>query len=227
MMTQVIGLISGTSVDGIDAALVEICGTDVDLKVKLLSGATYPYPAALREQILEVCGGAPLSMAELAQLDDAIALEFAQAAQKIQTGDTPAELIGSHGQTVYHRPRELKVERLNVESSNQQPSNLQPSNLQPPNLQNSNLQHSNLQPSNLQPSNLQPSNLQPSNLQPSNLQPSNLQPATSLPPVTLSFEVEDTGPGIAPDELDTLFDAFVQTESGRKSQEGTGLGLAS
>ena len=175
MMTQVIGLISGTSVDGIDAALVEICGTDVDLKVKLLSGATYPYPAALREQILEVCGGAPLSMAELAQLDDAIALEFAQAAQKIQTGDTPAELIGSHGQTVYHRPRELKVERLNVESSN-----LQPSNLQPPNLQPSNLQPPNLQPSNLQPSNLQPSNLQPSNLQPSNLQPSNLQPSTLL-----------------------------------------------
>src|SRR5919199_5014013 len=139
MMTQVIGLISGTSVDGIDAALVEICGTDVDLKVKLLSGATYPYPAALREQILEVCGGAPLSMAELAQLDDAIALEFAQAAQKIQTGDTPAELIGSHGQTVYHRPRELKVERLNVESSNLQPPNLQPSNLQPPNLEPSTL----------------------------------------------------------------------------------------
>jgi PAS domain S-box-containing protein len=62
--------------------------------------------------------------------------------------------------------------------------------------------------------------------QSSNLQPSNLQPATSLQPVTLTFEVEDTGPGIAPDELDTLFDAFVQTESGRKSQEGTGLGLA-
>jgi PAS domain S-box-containing protein len=42
----------------------------------------------------------------------------------------------------------------------------------------------------------------------------------------LHFEVEDTGPGIAPDELETLFDAFVQTETGRKSQEGTGLGLA-
>ncbi|NEQ20458.1 MAG: anhydro-N-acetylmuramic acid kinase [Microcoleus sp. SIO2G3] len=103
-MTRVIGLISGTSVDGIDAALVEITGTDIDLNVQLLAGATYPYPTALREQILEVCGGASLSMAELAQLDDAIALQFAQAAQEIQTGDTPAELIGSHGQTVYHRP---------------------------------------------------------------------------------------------------------------------------
>ncbi|MGB0387328.1 MAG: ATP-binding protein, partial [Ardenticatenaceae bacterium] len=41
----------------------------------------------------------------------------------------------------------------------------------------------------------------------------------------LTFEVEDSGVGIAPDELDTLFEAFVQTESGRQSQEGTGLGL--
>ncbi len=39
------------------------------------------------------------------------------------------------------------------------------------------------------------------------------------------FEVEDTGSGIAPDELDTLFEAFVQTTSGKQAQEGTGLGL--
>ena len=44
-------------------------------------------------------------------------------------------------------------------------------------------------------------------------------------PVTLIFEVEDTGVGIAPEELDSLFEPFVQTESGRKSKEGTGLGL--
>ncbi|HBL60460.1 MAG TPA: hybrid sensor histidine kinase/response regulator, partial [Cyanobacteria bacterium UBA8803] len=41
----------------------------------------------------------------------------------------------------------------------------------------------------------------------------------------LYFEVEDTGPGIAPQEINNLFDAFVQTETGRKSAEGTGLGL--
>ncbi|MBD2179759.1 response regulator [Planktothrix sp. FACHB-1355] len=41
----------------------------------------------------------------------------------------------------------------------------------------------------------------------------------------LLFEVEDTGPGIAPHELDTLFDPFVQTETGRNSEQGTGLGL--
>ena len=42
----------------------------------------------------------------------------------------------------------------------------------------------------------------------------------------LCFEIEDTGVGIAPDELAILFNAFAQTESGRQSQQGTGLGLA-
>jgi signal transduction histidine kinase/DNA-binding response OmpR family regulator len=48
----------------------------------------------------------------------------------------------------------------------------------------------------------------------------------SLPSHRLCFEVEDTGVGIASDELAILFNAFVQTESGRQSQQGTGLGLA-
>ena len=103
-MTRVVGLISGTSVDGIDAALIDVAGTETDLKVELLAGETYPYPTSLRKQILAVCGGAAISMAELAELDDAIALAFAQAAQNIQIGHTPAQLIGSHGQTIYHRP---------------------------------------------------------------------------------------------------------------------------
>jgi signal transduction histidine kinase/DNA-binding response OmpR family regulator len=41
----------------------------------------------------------------------------------------------------------------------------------------------------------------------------------------LLFEIEDTGAGIAPEEIDILFQAFTQTETGRQSQEGTGLGL--
>ncbi len=44
--------------------------------------------------------------------------------------------------------------------------------------------------------------------------------------VNLQFSISDTGPGIASEELNTLFKAFVQTETGRQSQEGTGLGLA-
>ncbi|MEG4232945.1 anhydro-N-acetylmuramic acid kinase [Microcoleus sp. Pol11C3] len=103
-MTRVIGLISGTSVDGIDAALVDVVGSQTDLKVQLLAGKTFSYPANLRSQILSVCSGSALSMAELAELDDAIAQEFATAALTIQAEYDKSELIGSHGQTVYHRP---------------------------------------------------------------------------------------------------------------------------
>ena len=101
---RVIGLMSGTSVDGIDAALVEINGTTLDLRVELLAGATYPYPENLRSQILAVCGGAQLSMLELAELDDAIATCFGRAAISIRSGQAPAQLVGAHGQTVFHRP---------------------------------------------------------------------------------------------------------------------------
>jgi PAS domain S-box-containing protein len=48
----------------------------------------------------------------------------------------------------------------------------------------------------------------------------------SLQPSSLTFEIEDTGPGITSNDLEHLFDPFVQTETGRRSQEGTGLGLA-
>jgi CheY-like chemotaxis protein/anti-sigma regulatory factor (Ser/Thr protein kinase) len=42
----------------------------------------------------------------------------------------------------------------------------------------------------------------------------------------LQIQVEDTGPGIPPDDLESIFDPFVQTESGQRNQEGTGLGLS-
>ncbi|MDM8549742.1 response regulator [Desulfobacterales bacterium HSG2] len=51
------------------------------------------------------------------------------------------------------------------------------------------------------------------------------QPTTDNRQQTILFEVEDTGPGIAAEELDDMFEAFVQTKVGRESQEGTGLGL--
>ncbi|NES04428.1 MAG: anhydro-N-acetylmuramic acid kinase, partial [Okeania sp. SIO2F4] len=109
-MTKVIGLISGTSVDGIDVALVDVAGGQTNLQVELLAASTYPYPENLRSQILDVCGGASLSMAELAELNDAIAQEFATAALTIQQKyDIKAQLIGSHGQTVYHRPPSQKL----------------------------------------------------------------------------------------------------------------------
>lgn len=106
-MVRVIGSISGTSVDGIDVALVDAIGSQTDLQVEFIGGKTFSYPAGLRSQILSVCAGASLSIAELVDLDDAIAREFATAALTIQAEYGKAELIGSHGQTVYHRPAQF------------------------------------------------------------------------------------------------------------------------
>ncbi|WP_318729159.1 response regulator [Roseofilum sp. Guam] len=52
------------------------------------------------------------------------------------------------------------------------------------------------------------------------------QSATNNQAITVHFEIEDTGPGIAPEELDQLFEAFSQTASGKYAQEGTSLGLS-
>ncbi|MEM6500699.1 MAG: anhydro-N-acetylmuramic acid kinase [Cyanobacteria bacterium P01_C01_bin.89] len=108
---KVVGLISGTSVDGIDAAFVEIKGGSIDLSVKAIAGHTFPYPPELRDRILGVCAGEALSFQDAAALDDGIATEFAKAALSIQ-GKHSADLIGSHGQTVFHRPPQL-ADRLN------------------------------------------------------------------------------------------------------------------
>ncbi|AFY61447.1 anhydro-N-acetylmuramic acid kinase [Synechococcus sp. PCC 6312] len=104
---RVIGLMSGTSVDGIDAVVVDLHGAAQDLTIKVQASATYGYSESLREKILGVCAGDALSIADLASLDDQIAQAFAQAARQIQSqlGDQqPIDLISSHGQTVFHRP---------------------------------------------------------------------------------------------------------------------------
>ena len=101
---RIIGLISGTSVDGVDSVIADIEGEGYDLTVTVLGGQTVAYQPTLRQQILDVCGGARLSLADLATLDDAIAHSFAQAAQTLMAAHGPADLIASHGQTVFHRP---------------------------------------------------------------------------------------------------------------------------
>jgi anhydro-N-acetylmuramic acid kinase len=104
-MQRIIGLMSGTSVDGIDAVLVDISGTERDLSMHLIASETYAYPLGLRQRILDTCAGTALSVEALSQLDDEIAQSFAQAAIAIQSGHAPqATLIGSHGQTVFHCP---------------------------------------------------------------------------------------------------------------------------
>jgi len=101
---RIVGLISGTSVDGIDGGGIEVQGQGYDIAVDLLAGLTHPYPAQLQQTILQLCAGHAISMDTLATLDDAIAWEFARAAQAVIAQVGTVDLVASHGQTVYHRP---------------------------------------------------------------------------------------------------------------------------
>lgn len=99
-----IGLMSGTSADGIDAALAEF----VDGRFVALHGSAHlDYPASLRARLLELSLEQPLlSLREFTTLDAAIGEQFARAAQALlHTAGVPAQrvrVIGSHGQTVFH-----------------------------------------------------------------------------------------------------------------------------
>lgn len=101
---HVIGLISGTSADGIDGAAVRISGQGYRVSVDFLGGITVPYAAEVRSQILAAAAGDPFSLEDLANLDDAIAQAFAAVAQQLQDQYGKTDLIASHGQTVFHRP---------------------------------------------------------------------------------------------------------------------------
>ncbi|MEK7729456.1 MAG: anhydro-N-acetylmuramic acid kinase [candidate division KSB1 bacterium] len=104
----VLGLLSGTSADGIDAALVRIIGSRWDSQLRLLAFETYPYPPELRERVLAASLPGQGTVDEICRLNVAVGECFAQAAlqiiatAKIQTSEV--DLIGSHGQTIHHLP---------------------------------------------------------------------------------------------------------------------------
>lgn len=96
-----IGLMSGTSVDGVDAALVRLSGSGRDTQLELLRALTYPMSLALREQVLELShGGGSAEM--VSQLSFALAEVFAEAALALKAG--PVDAVASHGQTISHTP---------------------------------------------------------------------------------------------------------------------------
>ncbi len=108
---MVIGLMSGTSMDGIDTALVRISGNGLDTKIELVDFATYPYENRVRFALQEINN---LSAIKLSDLNFVVGEAFSDATISIieKAGLKPEEidLIGSHGQTVYHNPPSMKSE---------------------------------------------------------------------------------------------------------------------
>jgi anhydro-N-acetylmuramic acid kinase len=105
----VLGLMSGTSADGIDVALARISGAPPHLNAKLLGHISVKFPSALQKEILRVAEQQPISAGELSQLNFRLGELFADAAlaacRRFKVSPRRIALIGSHGQTIFHQGR--------------------------------------------------------------------------------------------------------------------------
>lgn len=103
-----VGLMSGTSMDGVDAALVSI-DADADApRVELIEFATLEYAAELRELLADAAFGSQLTAEDVATLHTSVAVAFSGAlfevCRRAGVDATAVDFVGSHGQTVAHAP---------------------------------------------------------------------------------------------------------------------------
>ena len=106
----VIGIMSGTSADGVDAALCRISGSGTELRVKQLGFYFMPFEDDVRREILRLAGGAAASAADFCRMNFRLGQLYTEAALRLceSVGLKPGDidLIGSHGQTFWHIPRD-------------------------------------------------------------------------------------------------------------------------
>jgi anhydro-N-acetylmuramic acid kinase len=103
----VLGLMSGTSADGVDVALVKISGKASAPRPRLDNFMHFPYSATVREAVLRVANGAATTTREISQLNFRLGELFAEAALRachtFRISPQRIALVGSHGQTIYHQ----------------------------------------------------------------------------------------------------------------------------
>jgi anhydro-N-acetylmuramic acid kinase len=113
----VVGLMSGTSVDGIDAALVQITGHGENSRIELLAFGSYPFPAELRAKIFRLFNPAEARVDAICQLDFLLGEVFAAAVERLLKDNgystTDIDLVASAGQTIWHDPQPV-IEETNV-----------------------------------------------------------------------------------------------------------------
>ena len=104
----VIGLLSGTSVDGVDAVLMKITGSGKSSMIKVIDFITHPIPEVVRYAVFRNSDKKTASIEEIARLNVIIGAIFADAVLKLLRKNRMAalnvDLIGSHGQTIHHLP---------------------------------------------------------------------------------------------------------------------------
>lgn len=105
----VVGLMSGTSMDGIDAAVADVELDGEVLRLEPLGHETTPYSPELRAALRAALPPSTTTMETLCRLDTAVGQEFAAAAERARLRHADAELIVAHGQTVFHWVHDGKV----------------------------------------------------------------------------------------------------------------------
>src|SRR5437588_523264 len=102
-----LGLMSGTSADGIDVALARVSGAPPQLNPKLLGHTSFSLPLELRKEILRVADQQPISAGDLSRLNFRLGEIFAEAAlaacRRFRISPKRVSLLGSHGQTIFHQ----------------------------------------------------------------------------------------------------------------------------
>ena len=113
---KVVGLMSGTSVDGVDAALVEIQGHGLETQIELLAFHSHPFEAEVRNRIFDLFRPETSRVDEICQMNFLIGEIFADAAlaviREAELDVEEIDLIGSHGQTVYHLPPQIDAQYI-------------------------------------------------------------------------------------------------------------------
>jgi anhydro-N-acetylmuramic acid kinase len=108
----IIGLMSGTSLDGVDIGLCKISGTGLATKVDLLAFESVPYSVAFKQKLKEVCFIKQNDLELISLLNIEIAQHFSNSVNqfliKQNLKSAAIDLIASHGQTIYHAPARLR-----------------------------------------------------------------------------------------------------------------------
>lgn len=116
-----IGLLSGTSVDGIDAVIISISGSGKNTKLKVIDFETFRISDSVRKAILRNSQPDTAKVNEICELNSLLGKLFAQSAMKIcrknslKTKDI--SFIGSHGQTIYHIPQPQRPIEFRLKST--------------------------------------------------------------------------------------------------------------
>jgi len=114
-----VGLLSGTSVDGVDAVLVKIVGSGINTKLKIIDFTTLNIPKQLKNEVLKNSHAKTANIEEICRLNVILGKLFSEAVKHLQKRNKGVKIvfIGSHGQTIHHLPKKLLYAGYSIKSS--------------------------------------------------------------------------------------------------------------